>query len=149
MDYTPRVPPDLIRLRISVVDPPAGVRFMVQKGRSELVPPIDGAAASPVFEFTVRVERQRSGAPNFLGPFTQGPVSARFVYVKSGTRAGQAESCWSRRAKVPLTTIEWPLIERALSIGGYLETEFDGTGRDGGPTCATVRLRSGWRHIGP
>ena len=137
-------PSDTLRVRITVVNPPPGVTFMMQEGRSALVAPVQSSPEALVFEFTVRVGRQRGGAPNFLGPFTQGPPASRFVYVNSGTLAGQAASCWSRRAKVPLTSIEWPLIERAIGTGAVIETEFEGTGRDGGPTCASVRLVGGW-----
>jgi len=41
----------------------------------------------------------------FRGPFVQGRPGSRFVYVNSGTYAGDQKSCWSRRAKVPLTGI--------------------------------------------
>ena len=135
---------DCLRLRITVVNPPPGVMFRMQEGRSGLVAPVRSWPGGQVFEFTVRVGRQRGGAPNFLGPFTQGPPVSRFVYVNSGTCAGQTDSCWSRRAKVPLTSIERTIIERALADDRWIETEFEGTGPDGGPTCATVRLVGGW-----
>lgn len=82
--------------------------------------------------------------PNFLGPFTQGPRGARFVYVNSGTLAGQANTKWTRRAKVPLSGITWAMIKRAK--GAILEARIDGVGRDGGPACGTVPLLDGgWR----
>ena len=98
------------------------------------------------FEFEVRVGTRARGEPNFLGPFVQGPPAGRFVYINSGTLAGQADSIWTRRAKVPLTGITRALIERARVAGSTLEAEIAGTGRDGGPACATVPLMSdGWR----
>lgn len=133
-------------LRITVVNPPPGVRFQLQRGRRELEPAVRTSKTAMTFEFDVRVGKRPTGEPNFLGPFVQGPPAGRFVYVNSGTLAGQADSCWIRRAKVPLTGITWALIERARAAGSTLETEIAGTGRDGGPTCATVPLRSGgWR----
>jgi hypothetical protein len=101
-----------------------------------------------VFDFPVRIAKQASGLPNFLGPYTQGPPAARFVYVNSGTLAGQPDSCWTRRAKVPLTSITWTLIDEARTGDSLLEIEINGTGRDGGPTCGSVRLSSGWRVSG-
>jgi hypothetical protein len=130
-----------IALRIVVDNPIPGVRLRLQRGRGELVPPTAESATEVAFDFTVRVDL--SGlrkAPNFLGPFTQGPPAARFVYVNAGQNAGQHESPWSRRAKIPLTPITAAQVEQALAPGARLELHYDGRGRDGGPTCATVRL---------
>ena len=128
-------------LRITILRPPPGVTFRVQRGKSELLEPdrVDDDAIS--FRFAVRLAPRESGkAPNFLGPFAQGTPSARFVYVNSGTYAGQKDTPWSRRAKIPLTGISWNLIQKAKRDG--LETQIDGTGSDGGPVCASVRV--GW-----
>jgi hypothetical protein len=135
------VPRDEIELtlRIRVVDPPPGVRFQVQRGRAELVPPARETSRGLCFDLAVRVAQRPTGEPNFLGPFAQGPPDARFVYVNSGTLAGQADSCWSRRAKVPLTGITWPQVRQADASRVALETTMPGTGTDGGPTCATVK----------
>lgn len=139
-----------IRLRIRVVDPPPGVVFCLQRGRNELVSPVKADGSDISFDLSVRLGELPDGTgPNFLGPFTQGPVSARFVYVNSGTCAGQFESCWTRRAKVPLSGIERALVEEALrSEASALEARFAGRGRDGGPACATVPLLDGgWRVV--
>jgi hypothetical protein len=134
-------------LRITVVHPPSGVSFRLQQGKSDLVEPTHVSDDHLSFDFTVRVGGDPTGAPNFLGPFTQGPPAKRFVYVNSGTLAGQAASRWTRRAKVHLEGISWELIERALSSPGtVLEARITGTARDGGPACATVPLLDGgWR----
>jgi hypothetical protein len=135
-----------LTLRILVTNPPPDVDFLVQRGRGDLTPAAAATRARLTFEVPVRVRRQPGGAPNFLGPYAQGPPQSRFVYVNSGTYAGQSDSCWSRRAKVPLTAITWALVERAIASSGVLEVEFPGTGRDGGPTCATVKLAAdAWR----
>lgn len=135
-----------LRLRIIVVSPPPGVRFQLQRGKGDLEPAARASAGTMTFELDVRVSTRPAGEPNFLGPFVQGPPAGRFVYINSGTLAGQADSCWTRRAKVPLTGITWALIKRARAAGSVLETEVAGTGRDGGPACATVPLKSGgWR----
>ena len=135
-------------MRIRVLNPPPDVDFLVQRGRDDLTAPVEATPTGLVFEFPVRVGKQPGGEPNFLGPYAQGPASARFVYVNSGTYAGQSQSCWSRRAKVPLTAITWSLISAALGTGRAIEVAFNGTGRDGGPTCATVKLDEGaWRLV--
>jgi len=141
-------PLSTLRLRIIVVGPPPGVRLQLQCGRHELQPPTRQSQAATTFDFEVRVGTRAGSQPNFLGAFAQGPPAGRFVYINSGTAAGQADSEWTRRAKVPLTGITWALIERARLAGSVLEAEIAGTGRDGGPACATVPLLSGgWRLV--
>jgi len=91
-----------VSLRIIVENPP--VHFAVQRGKDELFEATSANAKQQVFEFFVRARDDGSGsAPNFLGPFAQGPVGGRFVYVNSK----------GRRAKVPLGGITWSLIKKA------------------------------------
>ncbi|HEX6163101.1 MAG TPA: DUF5990 family protein [Vicinamibacterales bacterium] len=133
--------------RITVLDPPRGVVFRLQRGRSELVPPSKESGSALTFDFTLRVESGADGQLRLLGPFAQGPPAKRFVYVNSGKQAGQAESCWDRRAKVQLGSVDASLIEQATTSGAVIEAQIAGTGRDGGPACATVPLVSGWRVV--
>jgi hypothetical protein len=101
-------------LRIVVLAPPTGVTLAVQRGRSELLAPNAITADAATFEFSVTVADAATDPPSLTGEFTQGPPGARFVYVNSGTLAGQSASCWSRRAKVPLTSINSELLRSAL-----------------------------------
>lgn len=142
---TPRASaPRVLRLRIVVVDPPAAVSFALQVGKSELRAPDRVSKHVLAFEFEVRVDGTvGTGAPRFLGPAVQGPPTARFVYISSGKRAGDATSCWDRRAKVPLSSITLEQIDAAISARGLLEARIAGTGRDGGPACASVPLELG------
>ena len=134
-----------IPLRIVLVDPPAGVLFALQRGRSELVSPTMSKGKDLSFDLTVRVANDRDG-PNFLGPFVQGPRGGRFVYVNSGTLAGQSHTPWSRRAKVALQGLTRGLVDRAAaSPGKILVARIAGRGRDGGPACATVPLLGEWK----
>lgn len=138
--------PDVVRLRISVLQPPAGVQFRLQEGRADLVAPTRVTRDDIQFEFTLRLGPPRRGHPNFLGPAAQGPPDGRFVYINSGRRAGQPGTAWDRRAKIPLRGISTSLVNAALTDGGQvLEARIAGTGRDGGPACATVPLLEGWR----
>jgi Family of unknown function (DUF5990) len=133
---------------ISLIKPPHGVPFCLQQGKADLVPPSTDSGETISFDFTVNIANDRAdGPPNLRGPFAQGPPGGRFVYVNSGTYAGQADSCWSRRAKVSLSDITWELIDEALSKpGAVLEARIAGTAGDGGPACATVRLlEGGWK----
>jgi hypothetical protein len=129
-----------MKLRIRVVDPPAGVQLRMQRGRDELIEPIKVTKVAVIFEFDVRVASRTGGLANFLGDFTQGPPGARFVYINSGTLAGQAGSPWTRRAKVPLTGITMKQIEQAETSGKTLTAEIEGAGRNGGPPAGTVDL---------
>jgi Family of unknown function (DUF5990) len=137
-------------LRVTVVRPPKDVRFRLQSGRADLVRPVRETSQEISFDLSLRLKGTASdGPPNFLGPFAQGPPAQRFVYVNSGAQAGQADSCWDRRAKVKLAGLSWPLIEKALSTpGSILEARIEGTHRDGGPVCASVGLLDdGWRLV--
>jgi len=47
--------------------------------------------------------------------------------------------------KVPLEGITWPLIRNVANRPGHaLSARVPGTGKDGGPNCATVSLLGGW-----
>jgi hypothetical protein len=136
-----------VPLRITLAAPPPDVVFCLQRGRSDLVSAVRSTGEPLSFDFEVRARDDGDGgAPRFLGEFTQGPPATRFVYVNSGTYAGDAASCWSRRAKVPLAGITRVLLRRALAApGSVIEARIEGTARDGGPACATCRpLGKGW-----
>ena len=136
-----------VTLRLTVVRPPAGVGLRVQRGRDELVPPSRVRDDAISFDVRVRVTPTDGGGHALRGPIVQGPPAARFVYVNSGTYAGQPGSRWNRRAKVPLTGITSTLVAAALASPGLvIEARIEGTGPDGGPACATVPLLAdGWR----
>ena len=127
-----------IPLRIVVIGPLPGVAMKVQRGKDELLPPRTCSAERMVFGFTVSVDMTEA-KPNFLGKYAQGPKDARFVYVNSGTYAGQ-HSVWGRRAKISLMAITGEQIQEVISNERrVLTTQFEGVGRDGGPTCASVK----------
>jgi hypothetical protein len=151
-------------LRIVLEKPPADVDFGLQKGRGsnyETIQKQRFKGKDLSFEFTVRVKDGRKPenprghplggrepAPNFLGSFVQGPPAERFIYIDIGTLAGQTETCWSRRLKIPLRGITWDMIDRVTADSeSLLETRLPGTGKDGGPTCATVKPFPGWKLV--
>lgn len=138
-------PRELI-VRIRIEAPPDGVAWALQLGRTELARPV---RESPHLEFetSLRVVTGVDGALDFRGAAVQGPRGGRFVYLTSGTRAGQYGSRWDRRAKVSLEGLR-PLLARtqgdAAATHGFVA--IGGTSRDGGPACATVPLLgAGWR----
>lgn len=130
--------------RIIVVQPPAGVVFALQRGKQNLGVTATSTGRDLQFEFTLQAARAPDGSPRFLGEFVQGPASGKFVYVNSGTLAGQVESPWTRRAKVGLQMVKWVTVEHAAwQGGGLLEARIPGVARDGGPACASVPLLDG------
>jgi len=136
-----------LNLLIVLEAPPTGVDYALQKGGGNDYERVQRQRATDndlQFEFSVRVGQQKNGEPNFLGPFTQGPASGRFVYLDIGTIAGQLNSLWSRRLKIPLHGITWELINESRT----LVARVPGKGKDGTPSCATVKPFSGWKALG-
>lgn len=135
-----------ITLRVIVEAPPSGVDFGVQEGHGSNYKTVQTQRSSKEdlrFEFPIRVDKSKSGQPNFLGSYAQGPANNRFIYLDIGTYAGQTDTPWSRRLKIPLAGISWPMIEQT-SDASVIEVRVPGTGKDGGPTCGTVKEASGW-----
>jgi len=135
-------------IRIVIEDPVPGVRIVLQRGataRAALIPPVSGTPEALIFDLDVVIEGALAdGRPRLLGPFVQGPPEARFVYLCVGQAAGQIESEWNRRVKVPLGGISAELIE-TLQGGARLEARIASRGRDGSPACASVPLLApGW-----
>ena len=125
-----------VKFRIVVTDPLPGVSMQMQRGKDELLPPAKNGNTL-VFDFEISVDIS-GDVPNFLGKYAQGPKDARFVYVNSGTYAGQHPTPWGRRAKLSLMSITNEQIEKALK-GARIATTMPGVGKDGGPTCASVK----------
>jgi hypothetical protein len=140
-------------IRIIVANPPVGVDFCVQgKTHTDLIGVTRAAKPEEdlAFDIAVRVVQTDNAPPRFLGPVTQGPPAERFIYICIGTLAGDSHSCWTRRAKIPLKAIDNDLLARVRKAGpkARLEVKYPGTGRDGSPTCASVKLPEGaWKVI--
>ena len=137
-----------ITLQIILVKPTPGVMFGLQKGSGsnyETVQKQIPVSDSLSFKFTITVkgDRSKDEYPRFSGSFVQGPAGSKFVYIGIGTYAGQPDSIWSRRLKIPLTGITWKDID-SLSELSILQASIPGTGKDGGPNCATVKPFEGW-----
>lgn len=134
-------------LKIVLESPPSGVDFGLQKGSGKKYETIQIQRYSDKnleFEFPITV-KLRNGLPNFIGSFVQGPSSQRFIYIDIGTYAGQKDTVWSRRLKIPLTGIDLNTVEElSTNSNKILEAKVPGTGRDNGPNCATVKPFSGW-----
>lgn len=135
-------------LRIVLVSPPKDVQYGIQRGRGsayEVEFVQQPKRGDITFEFAISAAKGKGVAPNLLGDYVQGPTGRRFIYVDVGRYAGQADTPWSRRMIIRLDDVTWPLIEKAIKPGKRLEARIQGTGRDGGPSCATVKIIDGWK----
>jgi len=142
----------VVPLRIVLVDPPPGVDFGIQEGKGNDYRTISvqrSKAGSLVLECTIAVKGGRTdGPPNFGGPISQGPPAGRFVYVDIGRSAGQLDSAWQRRMKIPLEGITWDMIDSVVETSKrVLQATIPGTGKDGGPSCATLKPIDGWKIV--
>jgi hypothetical protein len=140
-----------LKLRIILVQPPPGIDFGLQKGKGshyETVQVQRSRDSDLHFEFNVTLKNNTKSSPDFFGSFVQGPPAYRFVYLDIGTYAGQKSTGYSRRLKVPLSVIDRETINHILmNRDVLLEARVAGTGKDGGPTCGTIKPFSGWKMV--
>jgi Family of unknown function (DUF5990) len=142
---------DELSIRIILESPPTGVDFGIQKGKGnqyEIIQKQRSNNNDLSFELKISVKESQNSLPDFTGPYVQGPLNERFIYIDIGTCAGQIDSVWTRRLKIPLRDISFETIKLLLTDSSFiLETKVPGTGKDGGPNCATVKPFSGWHLI--
>ena len=125
-------------MRIVIDNPVPGVLHSLQsKDGHPLDPKKSDTGEALAFDFPIRVAE----GPKFFGDQVrrEGPVR-RFIYIRVGQSAGDCSSAWSRRMKIDIHDIEPEMLERATSGGGVVEISLEGTGKDGTPACATVRV---------
>lgn len=138
-----------VPLRIVLVEPPPGVDFGIQEGKGNDYTTIAiqrSKVGNLAYECTIKVKGNRAdGPPNFVGSIAQGPPTSRFIYIDIGRSAGQIDSCWQRRIKIPLEGITWDMIDSVADTPKrLLQATIPGTAKDGGPICATVKPIDGW-----
>jgi len=136
-----------ITLRIILEKPVNGVDYGVQKGKGagyETVQKQKATSSNLIFEISIATKVDGKGNYTFSGPFIQGTPGERFIYIDIGTYAGQKDTPWSRRLKIPLTGISNTIIDSS-SAQKVIVIKVPGTGKDGGPNCATVNPFYGWK----
>jgi len=131
-----------LNLHIILQKPPSGIHFALQKGHGnnfEVVGQQLSDGGDLLFDLIIEVKGMgKTNAPQFGGRFVQGPTGEKFIYIGIGTFAGQPDSPWNRRLKIPLRDVSWQMVNEAAENAG-LETVIPGTAKDGTPTCATVK----------
>lgn len=137
-----------LTLRITLKDSFPGVVYGLQEGKGNDFSTIqkkEGDGGNIVFEFRAKY-RLEAGKVVLLGPFAQGTPQDRYAYLDIGTIAGQTDSVWSRRLKIPLTGITEQMVQQLeKDKDSLLRTTVPGKGKDGGPNCATVKPFAGWK----
>lgn len=139
-----------IQFKVTLLLPTAGVDFGLQKGSGnnyEVLSKQRSDGNNLLFQFGVIVkgDRAKDAMPKLSGPFVQGPAGGKFIYINIGTSAGQTNSEWARRLKIPLRGITWAMVDNLLvNPDAFLSTNVPGTGKDGSPNCATVKPFDGW-----
>lgn len=130
-----------IRMRLIVEEPVPGVRHSLQDKKSKPVDAKTSNGGEPLlFDFTIRL----APGPKFYGEQvrSEGP-ERRFIYIAIGQQAGDRGTGLSRRMKIDIHDIAQQLLDGATG-GKRLVGTVCGTGPDGTPACATVRVK-GWR----
>src|ERR1700741_501722 len=127
-------------MRLVIEGPVPGVQHSLQDKKSL---PVDAKTSETgeklTFDFPLRV----AAGPKFYGEQARSEGAARrVVYIAIGQPAGQHLSPWSRRMKIDIHDIPQALLDGAAS-GKRLVGTVAGTGKDGTPACATVRVQ-GW-----
>lgn len=127
-----------IRMRIVIEQPVAGVLHSLQTGDTGILDPKRSQAGEPlVFDFPVRIAPGRK----FFGDQVrrEGPTR-RFVYIRIGQSAGDHGTSITRRMKIDVHDTPQDLLDRAVAGEGVVELTVNGTGKDGTPACATVKV---------
>src|SRR4051812_9896656 len=102
-------------LRLVVRHSLPGVALCVQRGRDLLVAPTTVSADTVTFELQLEAKARPDGSLVLRGLEVQGPASGRFIYINAGTYAGQIDSPWGRRAKIPLGELTSEMLALALA----------------------------------
>lgn len=132
-----------IKLRIILEKPTADTDFGIQQGSGHTYVTLQKQKSTGedlTFEERVKVKSSADESPVFLGAVTQGSPKERFIYIDIGRAAGQLDTLWSRRLKIPLKSITWELIQQLdTAQQAVLEVRVPGVGKDGGPNCGGAK----------
>lgn len=143
-----------LQFKITLLKPTPEVDFALQKGSGNAYQTIqkqnvDSGDINFLFPVIVKGNREIDSMPKLSGPFVHGPANGKFTYIDIGTYAGQTGTVWGRRLKIPLSDIGWEMVDQLSTKPGLiLATKVPGTGKDGGPNCATVKPFEGWEVVG-
>jgi hypothetical protein len=126
-----------LTLRIVLERPTAGVDFGLQSGHGnayEIVQKQRSSGKDLKFELTIPVKPGRKDS-RLISPdrLCRGRPATNSSTSNIGTYAGQTDTPWSRRLKITLKDITWD----SDQSGTRARRTHSGTGKDGGPSCAS------------
>ena len=133
-----------LKLQIVIEKPLPGILYGLQKGSGNAYETVQKTLSGKDdlhFECTVAIEQNKKSEWVYRGPFAQGKPDAPFLYIDIGTSAGQLGSEWTRRLKIPLPENPGQWINKDVVT---MSTKVPGIGKDGSPSCATVKPFAGW-----
>jgi hypothetical protein len=138
----------VVRLRVVCLGPPDPAEHDAEFGgqdkkRTIAERPLD-TNGDVFFDIEARAQwREQKERPNFLGPWTNGTVEARFLCPAWSPLDPDASG--GRRMKIHLKSITWEQIEEADAQGRALVARVNGRDSEGGLACASVPLLDdGW-----
>ncbi len=143
-------PKKIVKFRIVLLMPTIDCDFGLQEGHGNKYLTVQkkrSRGEDLEFNFSIECKEGKETRLAFTGPYAQGPAGQRFVYIDIGRYAGQIDTDWSRRLKIPLSGITQQQLNEYDGESQIFETRVPGTGRDGGPNCATVKPFDGWKLI--
>jgi hypothetical protein len=135
-----------ILVQVRVVDPVPGCAYAIQRRGGGIDQVQLAAREALTFTTSITLKLARDGTLDPAGLHVNGPRRGRFLYINSGTMAGQTPSCWTRRAKVSLEPIVAAVRLSLDVMPPLIETTIPGRAKDGGPVCASVTPLAPWKH---
>ena len=131
--------------RVRVVDPLPGCAYALQHRDGTLDHVQLAADDDLAFTASITLKVCDDGTSDPTGHHVNGPRGRRFLYVCSGTLAGQVGSPWTRRAKVTLDGLADAVPLSVDVMPPLIEVRIAGRAHDGGPVCASVVPVAPWR----
>lgn len=108
-----------------------------KKPRDQLLGLVSGGAPSATWSVPCDVVRTPSGL-DWKGPFIQGPLGGRFLYLSWGEVDDAGTFTMFRRAKLRLDEVPAAVVDAAIDLG-VLVARLGLTDPKGHPLCASVR----------
>ena len=131
--------------RVHLLDPLPGCTYALQQRDGSIDQAQVAGEEALVFTAAITLRLTNENTLDPSGLHVHGPRNDRFLYVCSGTLAGETRSCWTRRAKVPLQGIDTAVPKSLDAMPPLIEAAIAGRARDGGPACASVSLVEPWK----
>src|SRR5262245_40747300 len=104
-----------LTLHITLLQPPGDTDFGLQKGKGndyETIQQQRSGKGDFHFEAVINTKQDKNDNADFTGPLVHGPIGERFLYIDIGTCAGQVDAAWSRRLKIPLSSINNKVLQQ-------------------------------------